>query len=152
MVSVLSFLFSSIAWLKNVNIPQFWQLLTDTSIEYKSLWVQVPNCQIEKNRKKAFIQLEKIVGFAQYLKTTTGQRILLCSALSHVTMIWFQIEDIYCFARCEEKEKTSLDTISSLHYFNRNKKSTSSLRQRPGTYTLQSLYERPTLGHLRPQT
>lgn len=83
------------------------------------------NCQMEKNSKKAFIQLEKIVGFAQYLKTTTGQRILLCSALSHFTMVWFQIKDIDCCARCEEKEKTSLETISSSHYFNRNKKSTS---------------------------
>lgn len=74
MVVVLSFLFWSIAWLKNTSIPQFWQLLTDTSIEYKPLWVQVPKLPNgEKQEKKAFIQLEKRGGFAQYLKTTRSE-------------------------------------------------------------------------------
>lgn len=89
-----------------------------------------------QTRKKDFIQLEKIVGFVQYLKTTIGQRILV-SALSHFTIIWFQIKDIDCFARCEEEEKISLETISSLHYFDRSKESRFYLQQRAGTNTFQ---------------
>lgn len=59
MVSVLSFLFSSTAWLKNVNIPPFWQLLTDTSTEYKSLWAQVPKLPHGKKQEKSFYPIGK---------------------------------------------------------------------------------------------
>lgn len=59
MVSVLSFLFSYTAWLKNVNIPPFWQLLTDTSTEYKSLWVQVPKLPNGEKQEKSFYPIGK---------------------------------------------------------------------------------------------
>lgn len=143
MVSVLSFLFSSMLDWKMSISPKFWQLLTDTSIQPKTFWVCVPKLPNEgqksskKPEKRAFIQLERTVVFVQYLKTTTDQRILLSSALSHFTTIWFQIKDTDCFSRCEEEEKISLETIHSLQYFDRSKKSIFYLQGRDGTDTFQ---------------
>lgn len=126
--------------------PKFWQLLTDTSIESKASWVWEPKLPNdgEKNPKNSRKTQTREKGFY-----SIGENSWLCSisedhhrsenssALSHFTIIWFQIKDIDCFARCEEEEKISLETMSSLHCFNRSKKSIFYLQKRAGTDTFQ---------------